>query len=143
MGYKNASYCVSVAVQTSPPSEPDAVHSTRRPLPAAPTRARPYPRGGATNTVEDLRARVDLLSDAIGGFKKERQSIKDTLEARKKPADAKHDPPSTSPPPVPAGAGVSPILHPPSQHHLPAQPPPNEPHRDFQHILRIEHECIR
>ena len=148
MEYKDSSCFVSVAVQASPPSEPEAVHSMHHSSPTGSTRIRPYPRGGVTNAVEDLRTRVDLLSDAISGFKKERQSIKDTLETRKKLAGTKTDPPSASPPSVSADSRVPPVPHPPPRHQLPPepsspQPPPNEPHRHFQYILRVEHECIR
>jgi len=143
MRHQRSPCFASVAVQTSPSVEPEAVHSTHRSSPTAPTRTRPHPRGGVTNAVEDLQARVDLLSDAISGFKKERRSSKDTLDARRKPTDIKPDPHSVS-----ADIEAPPTPHPPPRRQLPPQtpspqPPPNEPHGGFQHILRVERECIR
>jgi len=145
---KRSPHFESVAVQTSPPVEPEAAHSSHRSLSTAPTRTKLYPRGGVTNTVEDLQARVELLSDAISGFKRERRSMEDTLGSRRKPTDTKPDPRSARPPSVSVDAGVPPLPHPPPRHQVPPeppvpQPPPNEPHRDFHHILRVEHECIR
>ena len=138
----------SVAVQTSPPSEAEAVHSTPRPSPTAPARTKPPPRGEATNAVEDLRARIDLLSDAIDGIKKERRSMQETLDTRKKPTETESSPPSANPPSVPVDVGAPPTQCPPPQDQLLPQPysprpPPNEPQPDFQHILRVEHECIK
>ena len=139
----------SVAVQTSPPLGAGAAHSTHRSSPAAPapTRTKLYPRGGVANVIEDLQAHVDLLSGAINEFKKERQSIKDTIEASRKPTNSNLSPPSTNPP-APVYVGVPPVPRSPPQHQLtsgppPPQPPPNKSQPNFQHILRVEHECIR
>jgi hypothetical protein len=148
MNYKHSLHCTSVAVQTLPPTETETVHPACHPSPTVPARTRPYQRRGVTNAVEDLQARVDLLSDAIDGFKQETRSIKHTLEARRKPANAKSDPPSASPPSTSTRVGVPPAPRSPPQQQSPPEPPslppsPNKSQPDFQRILRVEDECIR
>ena len=146
--YKHSPRFTSVAVQASSPTKVEAVHSTRRSSPMALPRTRPPPGGGGTNAVEDLRARVDLLSDAIDRFKREARFTKDALGTTQKPAATKPDSSSGIPPSAPTDAGVLPIPHLPSRRQLPtetlsSQSSSNESKPDFQHILRVEHECIR
>jgi len=69
--------------------------------------------------------------------------MQDSLKLRKEPTDT-----SSGPPPALDGGGVPPVPHPPPQSQLApepsvSQPSANEAQRDFQHILRVEHECIR
>lgn len=82
----------------------------------------------AKNDIEDLEAHIDLLSDAIDGFSKERQTVRDALGSRREPTDvgSNHKLPSELPPEPPSS-------HPPLPKTLPS----------FQQILRVEQECVR
>lgn len=137
---------ISVAVQTSF-AEPEAPHS----LPSTtPTRMRLPPRELRTD-IEDLRAHIDLLSEAINDFTKERRTTRETFKPRSKPTDPGSDPPPASPHYASDDNGASSISHSPPQYQLPlelpveppSQPPLHKPLPDLQHILRVEQECLR
>ena len=145
---KPSTRVMSVAVQTSPPPEAEAVISAHRSSPIASARTRPTRRGGVTNVTAEIRALVGQLSGAINGFQAENRSMQDSLKPRKKPTDTSSDPPLTGPSPALDGSGIPPVPHPPPQPQLApelsaSQPSANKAQRDFQHILRVEHECIR
>ncbi|KAF9646528.1 hypothetical protein BDM02DRAFT_3188740 [Thelephora ganbajun] len=138
---------MSVAIQTLPPPEATAVYPPHHPPSVTPTRTGLSPSRGTTNSIEDLRVHVELLSDAINGFEKERRSTQGILESRK-PTDTRSDPPPANPPSALDGSGVLPIPNSPPQCQLPpeppsSRPPPNKSQSDFRHVLRVEHECIR
>lgn len=135
----------SAGVQTSPP-EPEATHPPSYSSPTTLTQMGPST-GEVGSGVEDLRVQIQLLSDAIHGFGREVRTTRGAVESRRKPADTGSDPPSPSSLVSDDGV-VSPIPQSPRHHQPPPDPPssPPSPQKtppDFQHILRLEDECLR
>ena len=143
---KDSPRFTSTAVQTSPLSEIKVLDSALH-LPAmSPPRTRLTRRGGATNPSGDIQVLVGELSDAINRLQAESRSMQDALKLRKRPTDISSNPPPANPSFAIGGGGVSPTPHPPPEYQLPPEPQPPSPKKtqpNFQHILRVERECVR
>ena len=139
---------ISVAVQTSPPLEPEAVDSIHQSSSIAPARTRLTQNEGVTNVTADIQALVSQLSDAMSGFQAVSRSVQGSLKSRQKPTDTSSGPSPVAPHPTLGGGGVPPVPRTPPQHQLAPElsvshPSPNKTQPNFQHILRVEHECTR
>lgn len=147
---KNTSSSISVAVQTSPPDF-GAPHPLPCSPPITPMRTS-LPPTETRDNIEDMKARIDLLSHAIDHFAGENRATRDTFESGRKPTDTRSDPLPTSPSSILGDNRVSSVPHSPPKYQLPpeipskppsSQPPPHKTLPDFQHILRVEQECLR
>jgi hypothetical protein len=141
---------ISVAVQTTP-LDSDAPYSPPCSPPTILTRTRLSP-AEARNGTEDFKARIDLFSNAINDFTRERRTTRDTLEQRRKPTAAGSGPSPARPPFASYDSRISSVPPSPSQYQLPpelpleppsSQPPLHKTLPDFQHILLVEQECLR
>ena len=143
---KDSPRFASTAIQTSPPPEVKAVGSTLRLPIMSPPRTRLTRRGGVTNPPADIQVLVDELSDAIDRLQVESRSMQDALKLRKRPTALSSNLPPTNPSPALGDDRISPTPHPPPEYQLPPEPQPSSPKKtqpDFQHILRLERECVR